>query len=201
MDCTSLDHSGYKVSTNFWGLERSTQDLEVCLKCGKPEFGTWWKRIQWKSKDRKYWIQIFQEAMRRDAFFYRPEPIDYLGHYRLHVDADEDPAKVRFITRPPKLWRGKTLIDEILQYRYSVRLQTPKVHHYAWRQPFIRAAIKLMLMEINDSCIDNTRFAAVDSNKDMKRYWKQAARGCCGRHDEIVSVFGRKFMIGCNYGH
>ncbi len=201
MECTSFDHSGFKVSTNFWGLERPSEDMESCPRCWKLEFSTWWKRIQWKTKDREYWKRIFREAERGDAFFYRSEPIDSSGNYRVHVDADEDPTKVPFITRPPRLWRAKTLCGEILQYRHQARLQTPKEHHYGWRQPFVRAAIKAMLAEVNDSCIDNVRFAACDVRKDMRRYRDRQMGGCCGHHDETVSIFGRKFMIGCNYGH
>jgi len=61
-------------------------------------------------------------------------------------------------------------------------------------------------MELDDlaedrDCVDNYRIADVSKRKDMRRYRKQRDSGCCGSVDKEVSIMGRKFMIGINFGH
>lgn len=62
-------------------------------------------------------------------------------------------------------------------------------------------AFQYMYDTVDDSCIDNTRFAWVDDPKALKEYHEQASQGCCGSYDTEVSINGRRAMIGCNYGH
>jgi hypothetical protein len=65
----------------------------------------------------------------------------------------------------------------------------------------VKAAFDAMELEIDDSCIDNHRFARVDCNEDMSTYLGLRDAGCCGFFDRVVTIGGEKYMIGCNYGH
>lgn len=54
---------------------------------------------------------------------------------------------------------------------------------------------------IDDSCIDNYRFAWKDDSKAVLEYDGRVREGCCGSFDDEVIINGRVAMIGCNYGH
>ena len=62
-------------------------------------------------------------------------------------------------------------------------------------------ALDWMKEEINDSCIDNERFAYIDNSNDIKEYNLKIKNGCCGFFDKEILVDGKPAMIGCNYGH
>jgi hypothetical protein len=64
-----------------------------------------------------------------------------------------------------------------------------------------REAFAWMYDFVDDSCIDNGRFAWADDPKEVEKYHKQADNGCCGFFDTEVVIKGRKALIGCNYGH
>jgi hypothetical protein len=51
-------------------------------------------------------------------------------------------------------------------------------------------------------CMDNTRVALLTSSSQKRRFKKQAERGCCGSHSEVrTGPDGKKYLLGCNYGH
>lgn len=50
-------------------------------------------------------------------------------------------------------------------------------------------------------CVDNFRFAYIDDETSVVRYWEQYRHGCCGSMDEMVLVGDRLALVGCNYGH
>lgn len=54
---------------------------------------------------------------------------------------------------------------------------------------------------VNESCIDNYRFAFHDDPIAMEKYDEKSNQGCCGFFDETVCIAGRLAYIGCNYGH
>lgn len=58
-----------------------------------------------------------------------------------------------------------------------------------------------MYKEVDDSCIDNYRYAYLDDNEEMEAYWEIADEGCCGSFDQVVIIGGKHMFIGCNYGH
>ena len=58
-----------------------------------------------------------------------------------------------------------------------------------------------MEKKVDDSCIDNHRFAYLDDATGMAKYQIQKSDGCCGDFDEEVIIGGRLATIGCNYGH
>lgn len=62
-------------------------------------------------------------------------------------------------------------------------------------------AFDWMEQEVDDSCIDNHRFAYLDEENDMITYDNIQSTGCCGFFDMEVIVDGKSAMIGCNYGH
>jgi hypothetical protein len=71
----------------------------------------------------------------------------------------------------------------------------------------LQTALGRAVQERDDPCTDNYRVARLDRRKDMKRYRAQKERGCCGSHDEVVTIggffglFSRRYTIGFNFGH
>jgi hypothetical protein len=63
------------------------------------------------------------------------------------------------------------------------------------------AAEEWMLEQVDDSCVDNYRFAYLDDPLQMQAYGLAQESGCCGFFDEEVIVNERRATIGCNYGH
>lgn len=55
--------------------------------------------------------------------------------------------------------------------------------------------------EVNDSCVDNERFAYLDLSTQVEDYLVQKNSGCCGEFDALISIGGKLALIGCNYGH
>jgi hypothetical protein len=58
-----------------------------------------------------------------------------------------------------------------------------------------------MFADVDDSAIDNVRFAFVDDREAMLQYEEHQRQGCCGFFDTEVLVDGKPAMIGCNFGH
>jgi hypothetical protein len=50
-------------------------------------------------------------------------------------------------------------------------------------------------------CVDNLRVARADDAESVALYETQREHGCCGSHDEVVTVDGAEWWIGFNYGH
>lgn len=65
----------------------------------------------------------------------------------------------------------------------------------------VDASIWMELMMVDESCVDNERFAYVEDSIAMAQYDKQQDDGCCGSFDAVIMVDGKEAMIGCNYGH
>lgn len=63
------------------------------------------------------------------------------------------------------------------------------------------AALKRMLEEVDDPCVDNIRFAWLDDTEACQKYAEAKQDGCCGSFDREISINGREANIGCNYGH
>ena len=62
-------------------------------------------------------------------------------------------------------------------------------------------AAEWMERQVDDSCVDNHRFAFLDDAAEMDKYKNAIEAGCCGFFDEEFVIAGRKATIGCNYGH
>jgi len=197
-ECRLLDHSDYKVAGNHYGLERVASRTE-CSKCGRPTFDEWFRKLDWKSTDRAYWKQVFKDADEQKVFFFRAEPRDRQSQYSIYVDPDVGDPTSLLVAQVPRWVRNGDIVVEIKQRRYRERSSQTKEHHYGMYQPSIDAEIRRMMSKLD--YVDNTRFAAVDNRKDMRRYRDAASKGCCGSCDKEVTIYGRKFMIGCNYGH
>lgn len=65
----------------------------------------------------------------------------------------------------------------------------------------IEEAISWMYDHVEDSCVDNVRVAKVNNPIELAKYDAQKNKGCCGSYDTKVMVRGKKYYIGCNYGH
>lgn len=202
-ECTNVDHSEYKRATNFWGLERKTGELNRCAKCGLPSFDFWFNSLPWEVRDPVFWKQVFDDAVKQKAFFFKAVvPGIASWQYTIYFDADcNDPSSRLRPTHPEWLTNtyGGDISAAIKQTRYLKRRTPLKEHNYGRYQPSIDRQISLMLEGLD--CTNNVRFAALDSRKDMRRYNDAKEKGCCGSHDEVVTIYGRHFTIGCNYGH
>jgi hypothetical protein len=226
--CTQLDHSEYRESTNHWNALEWVGEKKACTKCGRPTYQEWFAAINWENRDIEYWRRIFRAAAAAERgqdkelpFFYLWESKSRGGERLVQGDEDYDPnadtSGIREFFRPKhvltllhqrykfswhKQWgreKHLTLIEHIRLYRYRERLAPAKENRYPGFDSLLR-------MELEDLAkdrdyVDNRRFAAINSRKDMQRYRKQRDSGCCGSVDKEVSILGRKFMIGLNFGH
>lgn len=55
--------------------------------------------------------------------------------------------------------------------------------------------------ELDDTTMDNERFAYLDDPEMVAKYLEAFKNGCCGFYDDIEVVNGRLAVFGCNYGH
>lgn len=107
--------------------------------------------------------------------------------------------------------RGQVSAHKIVQYvkrlRYEKRF--PDLDWAAYveaRYPtyalWLVDQVDQMMTGLKDNCIDNVRVCDVSKPAHRRRYAMQRANGCCGFHDEVVTHWtGKRFKIGCNYGH
>lgn len=65
----------------------------------------------------------------------------------------------------------------------------------------IEEAYSWMSAEVDDPCEDNHREALADDQDAVRKYENQRRSGCCGSFDAEVVVGGKRYLIGCNYGH
>lgn len=193
-DCKPMDHSSYQWSTNFWDQKEYVRDKlkKPCKKCGRKEFSLWLAEysqpninqtgIVWTCTDPEYWRIVFERAL-KEVFF---ESRQNYGTNEFSFE-EKDPIKV------------------IKEWRYQYRIPRRKKKQYKdygfVRGVLLERAIETMLKNLDEPCVDNVRFTAVNDRKEMKRYNRQREEGCCGSHDEEILICGKKFMIGCNYGH
>lgn len=57
-------------------------------------------------------------------------------------------------------------------------------------------------LAVDDSCIDNWRFAEVGDEEEEAVFAAQSASGCCGSYENtLVHPNGKRILAGCNYGH
>jgi hypothetical protein len=145
----------------------------VCPACSRERWDLFRDRINWQSRDKAHWRSTFRYAQR--------------SVYTIkHFDVELYILLRRYNIRLPRSQRGE---DPVADYGAI----------YGW---WLKHEINAMVARLDESCLDNIRFADMSNRKDMKRYRKAKASGCCGYHDEVVTTLtGRKFTIGCNYGH
>lgn len=198
MDCTLLDHSDFKLGTNHWGLEYVPGGKDFCAKCGRKSFEGWFNSLEWQNRGKAYWKQAFKEAREQQVFYFKAWPNGNTSRWNAGCDPDEpDPTKILRIVRP--MWVKDGIDKAIKQTRYRNRQCVTKEHSYGEYQLGINRAIKRMVKKLENAT--NVRFAAVDCRKDMRRYRDALEKGCCGYMDITITVLGKKFTIGCNFGH
>lgn len=198
--CTVKDHSDYIEDTNHYNTLTLGKEKTFCNKCNRPNYRTWYQSIEWNNKDKAYWKGLFKSIWKWiDLPYWRKFGP---GNVYVYGNPDGPEGSVWDDVRKgcKELYRApKALTNEILLDRYHRRLTPPKEHNYFGYQTLIN--LKLNMLTEDQSCVDNHRWAALDSRADMRRYRRQRDKGCCGSHDEEISILGRKFMIGWNYGH
>jgi hypothetical protein len=68
--------------------------------------------------------------------------------------------------------------------------------------PEIREALEKRIEECDLRCVDNYRFSPMDDPEGLQEFEEISKRGCCGSYErEVSDSTGRKWLIGCNYGH
>lgn len=154
---------------------------EKAVKEGKRA-GDFWQfkeQVDWKSTDKSYWKSIIKQVL----------DIEWLIPYR-----------------SPDFQNKTDFIKHIKQFRYQKRVEMQNEWYYMDPKKKYGAAIGSWLwsqITINDSCMDNFRFAKYNDLKDRKRYYRAKNKGCCGFFDgEAVCPYDlNKYLFGCNYGH
>lgn len=48
---------------------------------------------------------------------------------------------------------------------------------------------------------DNYRAYCFDTGEGFEEYVRRAKSGCCGIFESHTKINGKKWIIGCNYGH
>lgn len=96
---------------------------------------------------------------------------------------------------------SENLIRSIRWYRYRARCP-----HKTWEDRYSPRIVgwvyEIINAEVNDNCIDNIRCARVGDGKQVKKYYRQQEHGCCGSYDVVRrGPDGKRYLIGCNYGH
>ena len=83
-----------------------------------------------------------------------------------------------------------------------------KMIEYDWESKFSAWEKEWIWYQIrehsnDEPCVDNFRAADKSNKKQVKRFWKQARKGCCGSANfEAFRWWGLKiYLIGYNYGH
>ena len=68
--------------------------------------------------------------------------------------------------------------------------------------PEIRRALEDRIDVCRLECADNYRFTPMDDPEGLEEFEEIKAHGCCGSYErEVLDNIGRKWLIGCDYGH
>lgn len=76
-------------------------------------------------------------------------------------------------------------------------IETPKILDFSSKEE----ATDWLESQIDDTCIDNHRFAYLENPYALIEYQKLFNKGCCGFFDVEITINGKLATIGCNYGH
>jgi hypothetical protein len=116
---------------------------------------------------------------------------------------------------PPRGFRdvifGAGLPSHVARHIYDVarRRHADEIRDLGWERYFddfaspTLAELREVLAELKTGrdFIDNERVAEKGKPRQMRRYRRQQAHGCCGRFDVEVKLHGRTFLMGFNHGH
>lgn len=92
------------------------------------------------------------------------------------------------------------ILRQVRKHRHD-KLCPPWDWERAYRDHTAELWLEITKAVGNEPCVDNYRVARVDRRKHVKRYHTQQAKGCCGSHDDKVTIGGVQYLIGFNYGH
>lgn len=113
-------------------------------------------------------------------------------HITAFVPYGAKPVDAKFIDR----WEPLPRIMPINGYDTVMSGRTPAIPSFDSEEE----AWDWMMLEDLD-CVDNYRFARLNSVEELEEYEKRLGNGCCGYRDCLVVVDGQPAKIGCNYGH
>jgi len=66
----------------------------------------------------------------------------------------------------------------------------------------IRNALDILIERFDLEYADTYRFSPLDDPQGMEEFEFISNHGCCGSFEhEVDDSTGRKWMVGCNYGH
>jgi hypothetical protein len=176
--------------------------------------------IDWHRRDPDYWRGWFREVSdwRKVSFPPQPCPLTARAKARtwpffLRIVAEKIGAADRHV---PGVWVGNgreptSAAQWLRRVRYlhrtvrdrpgAARGDNPVKDYGLLVGRALNKHMSQMVKDIGDSCVDNFRFARMDRAGDMRRYRIAKAGGCCGSFDRVVTILGKKYIIGCNYGH
>lgn len=66
----------------------------------------------------------------------------------------------------------------------------------------VRNALDELIKKFDLDYADNFRYSPLDDAQGMVEFEHISNGGCCGSFEhEVADSLGRKWMVGCNYGH
>lgn len=131
---------------------------------------------------------------------------DYWAFYKEigFVAGKTDPWKFQKVlndTFPQHVTRY--IYDRMKRRRYDA-----EVTERTWRDYFegeelawLEAKLAELMREADTDFNDNTRVATTGKPRQMRRYKKQQADGCCGSYDKEVKRGDKTYWIGWNHSH
>jgi hypothetical protein len=170
-----------------------------------PDVQTWIESqivpISWHENVPAYWKEILVHANAESCL---PQDVSvawyrYLWRWeRVRVPEQSELASVRFLA--PSDWIKAIRYIERSWRDWPIRVSGDAINLYGELiGALLNAEIRRMTEKLD--CVDNIRVARTDDKKQLRLYREQQKAGCCGRHDQTVTIDGRSYLIGCNYGH
>lgn len=101
--------------------------------------------------------------------------------------------------------QGVVPSGELQRAKREVKARLAECQERRWQQRYsqeIEGWVNILLQGLDLEFTDNVRVACVRDRRALRAYRRQGALGCCGFYDEThTGPDGRKYLIGCNYGH
>lgn len=107
------------------------------------------------------------------------------------------------LNREMGLWSIVERFQNTVQSRGIAGLTTDGIAYGTDLKKIGDWAANIIRKAVDDPCIDNIRFARYGDCDDMEEYFVKRANGCCGFYDGVHKYpgDGKKYLVGCNYGH
>jgi hypothetical protein len=191
---------------------------DVFAEDDRPYVGEWLAQqgsIQWDRREKSYWSDLLCRADRDSQL---PDhkviggrgPTSRRSHRRSwwhamgrYTEKWRIPNKVEaaWLTfKAPSDWvRAIRHIERCIGGAFPLLIPYDLSRYGPVAEPLLRAEIEAMTRDLD--FVDNLRVARLDDPKEKSHYRWQKRGGCCGSENRQITVLGRRFLIGCNYGH